>query len=390
MKKLYFELPCGASGDMILASLIDLGFPLDYLNEQLSKLSIESINIGLERVVRNGISCNHIKPQWQQAHQYRHLGQILDIIKKGNFSDTVYGRCEQVLNRLADAEAHVHGIPREQVHFHEIGAVDTIIDILGASLGIEYLGVEQIGFSSLTVGHGTIEIAHGTIPVPVPATVHLIQGFSLRTLDIPTEILTPTGAAILTTLGVQKESYSQGKLLKAGYGCGTKVFEIYPNMIRAFLFEDDSNEFSTDFVYVIESDMDHITGEIMGHVGQKILNSGALDISWTPVFMKKCRPGYRLTVLSAQSELQSLIDLIMIHTRTLGVRFHKANRVIAMRKTGNLEFLGHTVAEKHCLYKEYTFSKAEYESLNEIAEKDEIPLMELMEKYVEEKIRNSK
>lgn len=385
MKKLYFDILCGASGDMILSSLIDLGYPLEHLNDFLARLSVEKISITAEKTTRNGIQCTFIDPKWEQASQYRHLHQILEIIKSGNFNGSVYRRCEVVLNRLAEAEAAVHGISKERVHFHEIGAVDTIIDILGVSLGLEYLGIEEITYSVLTDGHGTIKAAHGVMPVPVPATSHMIQGLTLKTLDIETELLTPTGAALLTALGKQLPVMEEGKLIKTGYGCGTKVFENYPNLLRVNLYESDDKVITGDSVYLIETDMDHISAEVMGHVAGRLFESGALDVSFTPVYMKKGRPAYRLTVMASDSDYRRLIDLIIIHTRTLGVRVQRVQRVLAAREKREREFMGMRTGEKVCTYKGYSFSKLEYDALDNLSRSTNVPLIELMERYVKEK-----
>jgi uncharacterized protein (TIGR00299 family) protein len=372
---------------MILASLIDLGFPVSYLEEQLAKLQIEKITIGIQKVVRNGITCTYITPEWQQAMNYRHLGEILHILRQGKFSEKVYTRCETVLNTLAEAEARVHGIPKDHVHFHEIGAVDTIIDILGVSLALEYLGIDAIQFSTITEGHGSIESEHGVIPVPVPATSVMIQGYDIKILDIPTELLTPTGAAILTSLGKQVSGGIQGTVGKIGYGCGTKVFKNHPNLIRSWIVEqkvDDGSE--RDFVWVLETDSDHISGEIMGHTAQVLMEQGALDVSYIPIYMKKGRPGYRLSVISSEGDCGKMIDLIMVNTRTLGVRLQHIERVIARRECCEIKFLDNTVGEKRCTYKGYSFSKLEYDSLNSVSKSTGIPIIELMERYIQEKV----
>lgn len=383
MKTVYFDLVCGASGDMILSSLISLGFPIELLEQQLNRLGIGEIRIGVEKVKRNGISCTYISPQWQEATHYRHLGEILEIIKRGAFSQRVFERCELVLDRLATAESAVHGIEKEHVHFHEIGAVDTIIDVLGVSLALEFFNVEQVLFSTITEGYGSIKGEHGVMPVPVPATAQMIQGFCIKILDIPTELCTPTGAALLTALGKQVLNGMDGRVIKCGYGCGTKVFENHPNILRAFILESDSDKgYSMDTINLLETDMDHISGEVMGHVAGLLIDQGALDVSFSPIFMKKGRPGYRLSVMADESNYQKLLDLIMVHTRTLGVRVRQVQRVLAERSCTDVEFMGQKLSEKHCSYKGYSFSKLEYDALEKISASTGSSIIELMEKYV--------
>jgi uncharacterized protein (TIGR00299 family) protein len=325
--------------------------------------------------------------RWETPKTYRHLHDILHLIKKGRFGDAVYKRCEAVLDRLASAEAKAHGIPKNEVHFHEIGAVDTIIDIVGACLGIDYLKVDEVRFSTLTEGHGTITTEHGTMPVPAPATANLMQGFHVATIDVPTELLTPTGCALLTTLGTQSLSCPAGIIKRVGYGCGTKEFEHHPNFLRAFLIEtsEGTSAFASgDVVTVLESDMDHLSGELLGNVGGLLMEMGALDVSWTPVYMKKGRPGYRLTVIAQPEMAVALVDAVMIHTHTLGVRMHNVQRVIAQRESKTARFLGKEISEKRCGYKGHSFVKPEYEDMAAISREKKLPMVELCELYAKD------
>jgi len=385
MRILYFDLLCGAAGDMLLASLIDLGFPVTLLEEQLKKLPIEQITLRIEKIKRSGITCTSMVPEFGHAHEHRHLSDILGILQKGGVAPELYAMCEKVLDRLAEAEASVHGIPKESVHFHEIGALDTIVDILGVCMAMDYFKVDDICFSILTDGHGTISTAHGTMPVPVPATAAMIRGLALKTLDLPTELLTPTGAALLTTLGTQCTPTPEGKVDAMGYGCGTKVFETHPNFIRVSLIELDPGNASGDTVVVLESDMDHISGEIMGDVSTRLFSLGALDVCYLPVFMKKGRPGYRLSVVTYEVQMQQMVDAIIRHTRTLGVRIQRVDRVVAQRKASVTTLGGEQCAEKKCSYQDYQFEKPEYEALAKIADKRGCSVLDLMEEYLRER-----
>jgi pyridinium-3,5-bisthiocarboxylic acid mononucleotide nickel chelatase len=268
----------------------------------------------------------------------------------------------------------------EKVHFHEVGALDTIVDVAGICLGLDYLGIDKIIFSTLTDGRGTVNTQHGIMPVPVPAVAAMAQGFELRILDISTELLTPTGCAVLTALGKQETSGVSGKIIKTGYGCGDKLLENTPNVIRVFLLENGGGSSGAQ-VSVIESDMDHISGEIMGDVAARLMRQGALDVSWAPVFMKKGRPAYRLTMLCAPDRQQDLIDTVMLHTRTLGVRVHAARRVVAERKQARGRLRGQAIEVKECSYKGHSFTKPEYESLARMSDKTGVPVAELAEDY---------
>lgn len=388
MRTCYFDLPCGAAGDMLLAALLDMGFPLALLTEQLSSLQIEPIAISLDTVQRGGVTGKRMVPHLPHSHHHRHLGDILAILKSGKVKDSVYNRCEKVLDRLATAEAKVHGIPKEQVHFHEIGALDTIVDILGVVLALDYLNIDKVTFSTLTDGYGTITVAHGLMPVPVPATAVLIEGYTVKTVQIPTELLTPTGAALLTALGEQVPDCYSGRVLAIGYGCGTKEFAERPNFLRALLLEDTvgtEDEERADAVVVLESDMDHIAGEIMGDVADVLRLKGALDVSWIPLYMKKGRPGYRLSVLAREQDRDPLIDAIILHTRSLGVRFQSMQRAVAKREFGTAMVAGVACSEKRCTYKGYNFSKLEYAALASLARENGCSVLDMMERYVRER-----
>ena len=386
MVKIYFDLVSGASGHMLLASMIDLGVPVDYLNEQFARMPLEHIILNTKKVKRNGIQCIYLDPHRELSCSYEYLHQIIDIIKKGSFSQKVFDRCVKVLDRLATAESHLQGIAKEEVHFNDIGPVDTIVEIVGVSCALEYLGIEKIEFSTITDGHGTTKTLHGVVPVPVPATTFMIQGFDISILDIPTELVTPTGAALLTALGSQVKQM-KGNVKKTGYSCGTKVFDHHPNILRSFLLEENSPIFN-DEVYLIESDMDHISGEVMGHVAGLLFENGALDVSWIPVFMKKGRPAYRISVISKIDIYQQLVDLIITNTHTLGVRVQKVQRIIASRGQKSIRFLDQNVSEKQCVYKGYTFSKLEYEALAALSKEKKMPLIDIAEEYVYQKLRD--
>jgi uncharacterized protein (TIGR00299 family) protein len=386
-KTLYFDLLSGASGDMLLAALVDLGVPARYLNSELGRLAIPGLSIRATHIDRNGIRCCRMNMKWNTPKTYRHLHDILLLIKKAKFTASVRERSEAVLNRIAEVEALAHGIPKDHVHFHEIGAVDTIVDIVGVCLAIDELDINTVLFSSLTEGHGTIATEHGIMPVPAPATAALIKGFHCTRLPVPTELLTPTGAALLTTLGRQAMVRPPGILINSGIGCGAKVFENHPNFLRVSLIETEaqSAQASGDRVTVLESDMDHLSGELMGSAATLLMDQGALDVSWTPVFMKKGRPGYRLTVIASAHDAPRLADLIMIHTRTLGVRLHVADRVIAGRTGGQGIFMGQRIAEKTCSCKGHSFTKAEHDDLATIAKKKGLPVIEIAERYARKK-----
>jgi len=387
MKELFFNVVSGASGDMILASLVDLGVPVDHLQEQLSRLHIHGLSVGAEKTVRGGITCSHMRLKWEEEHEHhhhRHLEDLVAMLKSGGFAQRVIDRGTEVLTRLGAAEARIHGVPLDQVHFHEIGAVDTIIDIAGVCICLEYLQAGAVWFSTLTEGHGTVTAAHGTMPIPCPATTLLIEGLQLQTVDVASELLTPTGAALLTTLGSQRQCMPAGAILKSGYGCGDKSFGNVPNILRAVLVETAGPAASPDDerVCVIETDIDHISGEILAYAADRCFDAGALDVSWTPVFMKKGRPAYRMTALCREEDRERVADTVMAETRTLGVRFHTVSRQVAQRTAGETVLLDTQVREKRCSYKGRAFTKIEFDDLAALARRTGRPLPEIAEEYL--------
>jgi uncharacterized protein (DUF111 family) len=225
------------------------------------------------------------------------------------------------------------------------------------------------------------------MPVPAPATAALIKGFHVTRLPVPTELLTPTGAALLTTLGNQSLVCPPGIVKGCGSGCGSKVFEHHPNFLRSILVAVEQGGAAAELeqVYVLETDMDHISGEIMGHVAGVLMENGALDVSWVPVFMKKGRPAYRLTVIASKEKVVNLADIIIVHTRTLGVRIYTADRVVAARNVARCSFLGKTIREKMCRYKESVFIKPEYDDMVKLARLSKVPLVALMEQYAQKR-----
>ncbi len=379
MRKVHFDITCGAAGDIMVAALCDLGVPREYLQEQIGKMGIPGLTLDFETLKCSGISCRRLLLSWETPEKYRHLPGILEIIRKGGYPDRVFERCRRVLHTIGEAEAKVHGIALEKVHFHEIGAVDTIADVVACSLALEYLEIEKVTFSELTVGHGTITADHGTMPVPVPATAEMLRGYGYRTLDIPTEILTPTGCALLTALGTQTTTGSEGCVEAVGYGCGTKTFANYPNILRVLLLSESPEEKNGhDQVCVLESDIDHISGEVMAFAGEELMNEGALDVVWCPVFMKKGRPGYRLSVLCRIEDRDRLIRCIMRNTHTLGVRYALRNRVVAPRSEVKSKICGETVCMKSYEVGNGTYERPEYEDIARVAREKGVPLIELL------------
>lgn len=319
---LYLDLVNGASGDMLLASLLDLGVPVEKLTAGLGLLNLSGWSLSARKKVSRGISGTNVEVRDDSAsHPARHLAQVRDIILSSALSEGVKERAFSVFGRLARVEASIHGIPVEKVHFHEIGAVDSLIDIVGFILGLELLGVKRVCSSAVPLGSGTIETEHGTLPVPAPAALALLAeaGAPTRPHPAQTEILTPTAAALLAELA--SFSFPQMSLRGVGYGVGAREFP-WANIVRAWLGEDGVSAAleALEAVITIECNIDDSGGEALGFALERLLGAGALDVWFTPIQMKKNRPAVMLSVLARPEDSQRLAELVLRETSTLGVR----------------------------------------------------------------------
>jgi uncharacterized protein (TIGR00299 family) protein len=331
MNTLYFDCFAGASGDMILGALIAAGVEPDTFKRQLSLLGVEGYAIDFEIVDRSGITATYAHVRTAPEHAHRHLADILKIIYASRLSDAVKDRAAKIFSRLAEAEARVHNEPIEKVHFHEVGALDAIIDVVGAAIGFELLGIERFVSSPLHVGSGTVEMEHGRYPVPPPAVAELLKGVPFYSTDTVGELVTPTGAAIITTVCTTYGPIPQMNLRQTGYGAGTREYEKFPNALRVMIGEDQSSDlaesgFVAERLWMIETNMDDISPQILGHVMERAFELGALDCYFTSVQMKKNRPGVLLSILCRAAERSALSELLFSETTTLGVRAYEVER----------------------------------------------------------------
>jgi len=339
MRLLYLDCFAGISGDMFLGALLDLGVSEDRLRAELQKLPLPGCQISSRRVVKQNISAtkfdvieNHSHPPaLHHSGKHRGYSDIAAMIDKSALSPAVKDRAGRVFRRLGEAEAKIHGIPLEQVHFHEIGAVDSIVDIVGGCIAVEALGVDEFQASPPRLGSGIVETAHGRFPVPAPATLELLKGIPVVPSSEPTELVTPTGAALLVEFCATFGPMPAMSIEKIGYGAGSRDLENAPNVLRAVLGESavDSRRYTdaeTDTVVVVETNIDDMNPQLCGEVMERLLAAGALDVFLTPVQMKKNRPGTLLTVLGERNGVDALTELILTHTTSFGVRIHDAQR----------------------------------------------------------------
>jgi len=325
MRTLYFDCFAGASGDMILGALVAAGVDQRALTEQLSLLGVRGFEIDFLTVNRSGISATHAQVHTAHEHAHRHLADILKIINESGLSASVKERAGAIFRRLAGAEAHVHNEPVEHVHFHEVGALDAIVDVVGAAICFELLGIERFVCSALHVGSGTVEMAHGSFPVPPPAVVELLKGAPVYSTDIKGELVTPTGAAIIATVVSEFGALPKMKLRQSGYGAGTREYEKFPNALRVLIGEEETQT-TEEHLLMIETNVDDLSPQIFGHVMERALELGALDCYFTPIQMKKNRPGVLLSVLCRESDRDQLSEMIFAETTTLGIRSYAVER----------------------------------------------------------------
>jgi uncharacterized protein (TIGR00299 family) protein len=331
MKTLYFDCFAGASGDMILGALIAAGVDIATFKQQLGLLGVAGYSIDFETVDRSGISATHAQVNTAPEHAHRHLADILKIIYDSRLSTGVKDRAAQIFSRLADAEAHVHNVPVAEIHFHEVGALDAIIDVVGAAICFELLGIERFLASPLHVGSGTVNMEHGRFPVPPPAVVELLKGVPSYATEIVGELVTPTGAAIITTVCHEFGPLPLLTLEQTGYGAGTRQYEKFPNVLRLFIGYDGATS-DTESLWMIETNMDDISPQILGHVMERAFDLGALDCYFTSVQMKKNRPGVLLSILCREEQRTVLSELVFTETTTLGVRTYAVQRQ-ALKRT---------------------------------------------------------
>jgi pyridinium-3,5-bisthiocarboxylic acid mononucleotide nickel chelatase len=339
MRVVYFDCFAGVSGDMTIGAQLDLGVDLESLKEQLSSLGLEGYEIKSRRVQRSFISATKFDVEVDQREQpARSLADIRSIINTSSLSHTTKSRSIAAFERLADAEAHVHGTTRDKVHFHEVGAVDSIIDTVGAMVGFELLGVDRFYSSPLRVGSGFIDTEHGQLPIPAPATAELLRGAPVYAGEIEGEFVTPTGAAIVATLCEEFGALPQMNISKVGYGAGSRDPKSFPNALRLMMGEiDQAEDIQTkvgamaEETVVVETNIDDMNPQVYGFVMERAFALGALDVFMIPVQMKKDRPGVLLTVLCKHADAETMIDLLLCETTTFGVRYYNANRRVLDR-----------------------------------------------------------
>lgn len=373
MKMLIIDPIGGVSGDMLLAGLIHLGCPCGYLEEVFGRMGIGQFALHATSQSVNGISCMHVRFDIPTTDQGRTYTVIRDTILV-KLPEAIRVTAGRVFEALARAEAEVHGCPMEEVHFHEIGAVDSILDIVGISAAFDYFGVQDIYARPVPLGSGMTGSLHGKIPLPAPATVKLLEGLKVRSSTVQAELTTPTGAAVISALALRAEPPSEIIIKKAGYGCGTRKFENWPNLCRVMLCETDTSS-QPERMYKVEADIDDMMPEDASAALDRIMDAGARDAGITPRVMKHGRPGFTVSALCGEEDLKDVLASFLMHTSTIGVRYHLVDRIILPRRQYRVSTQYGDVSIKEVVLPDGTCrSKPEYGDLHEISCRTGIPI----------------
>jgi uncharacterized protein (TIGR00299 family) protein len=374
-----FYLDCfsGISGDMFLAALIDAGLPRQVLRDELQKLRLEPFDLDITSVKRQGIEATHVEVISDREQQLRSLADLLAILDQSALPDEVTIRAAQVFHTLAEAEAKVHGIDIDTVHFHEIGAIDTIIDVVGVLIGLHHLGCKQLIISPLPLGSGTVDCAHGRLPLPAPAVCELLRDVPVYGVHHTKELVTPTGAALVKTLADAFGPLPPMTITATGYGAGShSLAGAQPNLLRLIIGSSRSTE-ETQRVQVIETNLDDWGPEGFPHLSDLLFASGALDVNIAAIQMKKGRPGFRLQVITAAAHSRAIKEIILAETTAIGLRFREEERLTLERKQIRIATPWGEIEAKRVLTPAGARIYPEYEECRKIAMHHKIPLQDV-------------
>jgi uncharacterized protein (TIGR00299 family) protein len=390
MKICYLDCFSGISGDMLLGALVDAGADAGVLRGEIAKLGLDGVELSFEKCSRAGICGTNLTVKVAHDHSHRSLSKIEQIIGDSALDSGVKERSIRIFRRLGEVEAAIHQVDIEKVHFHEVGALDSIVDIVGAVVGFKLLGIEKIYSSPLNLGSGTVKAAHGVMPVPAPATAALVAGVPTYSDGPAVELTTPTGAAVATTLAESFGPMPAMKIAAIGYGAGDKDFKERANLLRVVVGETSAAQEATE-VFVVEANIDDMSPEWAGYVRERLLETGALDVTLTPVFMKKDRPGYTISVITAPGDREKISSLILAETTTLGVRYYRAQRQVLDREIHEVATTHGAVRIKVAVEDGIVRNFApEYDDCRRLAREKGVPLKEVWQEANYEYLRSKK
>ena len=380
MRIAYFDCFSGVSGDMILGALIDAGADLHKLESELSKLKISGFTLKTEKTTRKGLSGTRFFVDADDSRTERRLSDIEKIMDKSDLDDKIKAKGKAIFRDLAEVEAKIHGTNPGDVHFHEIGGLDSIVDVVGSLVVMKMLGIETVYASRIPVGTGFVECDHGVLPLPAPATLELLKGIPVYASTIEKELVTPTGIAILKNVAQSFGTMPEMKIERIGYGAGSRDLKI-PNLLRVWIGETEAREeYEEDEVILMETNIDNMNPEILGYILERLLEIGALDVFMTPIFMKKNRPGTLLSILITPDKLDEAISVVFAETTSMGVRFQRLERRKLPRELILVETsFGPVRVKVSNAGMEKRILSPEYEDCREIAIRKAIPLRKVYE-----------
>jgi len=381
MKIAYFDCFSGISGDMILGALADLGNDFSFIKKELKKLDLKGYSLSHKKVKRGVIETTRVDVKvTEKSSSKRNLKSIISIIKNSGLAEKIKNDSIKIFRRLAEAEATVHGTTINKIHFHEVGAIDSIVDIVGSVIGIHHLNISKIVSSSINVGSGFVKCDHGTLPVPAPAVVEMLRGVPCFSSGIRQELTTPTGAAVIVTLANEFGSLPELKTDRVGYGAGGKNLKEMPNALRIILGElSIANELKKE-IFVLETNIDDMNPEFYDVVMEKLFQAGAVDVFLTPIIMKKNRPATKLSVLTQQQNVEMLANEVLKNTTSFGIRFYPVERVMLEREFQEIEtVLGKVKVKIGKRDGEICHISPEYEHCKKISREQGIPIKKVYE-----------
>lgn len=382
MRIAYFDCFSGISGDMVLGAMLDAGVDIESVKRELMKLNLDGYEIRVSKVDRNGLAGTKVDivvDKEKHIHSANY-GDIKKIIKKSGLSERIKNNSIRIFKRIAEAEAKIHNTPIDNIHFHEVGAVDSIIDIVGAAVCIDLLAIDEIISSPVNTGSGTVKTKHGLLPVPAPAAAEMLRGFPFYSSDIKFELATPTGVGIITVMAKEFNLMPLMNTTAIGYGAGSSNFLNLPNVLRIVIGET-YNPLECDSVIVIESNIDDMNPQFYDHIIDRLFEAGALDVFLTPIIMKKNRPAVKISILADKDNTDRLAEILLKETTSFGLRMHSVGRIKLEKEIKTIETEYGNVKVKIGKRDGRIINIApEYEDCKRIAKERGVPIMEVYEK----------
>ena len=378
LRTAYFDCYSGISGDMILGALVDLGVDIKDIRKALKGIDLKGYKLQAKKIQRNGLACTQIrvtieKSKHKHSHPHRSFTNIKKLIERSGLSLKVKKNSIEIFKRIAKVEAQIHNTTIEKIHFHEVGGIDSIVDIVGGVWAIESLKLDKIYSSGLNIGEGFVDCAHGRLPVPAPATLKLLKGIPVFSTGVKTELTTPTGAALIGFYADKFQSVPEMTITEDGYGAGSRIISAMPNLLRVMVGEMSLKEI--DSLVMIETNIDDMNPEIFDAVMESLFKAGALDVYFSSIIMKKSRPATKVSVLAEQKEREVLSKILLRETTSFGVRFYEVGRLILDREIQKLKTSYGVIKIKiGSLDGETVQAAPEFEDCRNLARKKKIPV----------------